>query len=160
MENFKYSILYILSVVLINASFAYVPNFTLPDGSIWSIGSIVAGAVFIARDFAQKEVGHVKIIGLMTISGIISYITSNPFVAIASITAFAISEIIDYAVYTLTNGNFKKRVLASSLVGVPVDTVIFLIMIDSISWFGFVVMTISKLLALSILFFRFNKSIK
>lgn len=146
--RYKFSIGYVFSVVLINAAFAYVPNFTLPDGNVWSIGSIVAGLVFIARDFAQREVGHIKVFWLMLLSGLLSYVTSNPYIAVASIFAFAISEVIDWAVYTLSKGGFKARVITSSLIGVPIDTLIFLSMIDSISAFGFFVMTASKLLAL------------
>lgn len=152
----KHSIIYILSVIAINASFSYIPHFTLPDGSIWSIGSVIAGLVFVARDFAQREVGHIKVLGLMAIAGAISYITSSPFVAIASLVAFSVSELVDYAAYTLTNGNFKRRVVVSSLVGVPVDTLIFLMMIDGLSAFGFAVMTASKLVALTLIFARFK----
>lgn len=144
----KFSIIYIATVVLINMAFTYIPPLELYDGTIWSVGSVIAGAVFVARDYAQKEVGHYKVILLMITAGAISYLMANPFVAIASMTAFAISELLDYLTFTFYKGSFKSKVVASSLVGVPIDTIVFLSVIDHLSTFSFVVMCISKLVVL------------
>ena len=144
----KFSIIYIATVVLINMAFTYIPPFELYDGTIWSIGSVVAGAVFVARDYAQREVGHYKVVLLMITAGVISYLMADPFVAIASMSAFAISELFDYLTFTFYKGSFKSKVVVSSLIGVPVDTVVFLSVIDHLSAFSFVVMCISKLVVL------------
>jgi len=147
----RYSIIYIATVVLINMAFTYMPPFELYDGTIWSIGSVIAGAVFVARDYAQREVGHYKVMLLMITAGAISYLLADPFVAIASISAFAISELGDYLVFTFKKGSFKNKVIWSSLIGVPVDTVVFLMIINHLSAFSFVIMCLSKLLVLAYL---------
>jgi uncharacterized PurR-regulated membrane protein YhhQ (DUF165 family) len=76
---------------------------------------------------------------------------ADPFVAIASMSAFAISEIGDYLVFTFKKGSFKNKVIWSSLIGVPVDTLVFLMVINHLSAFSFVVMCISKLIVLAYL---------
>lgn len=148
----KYSIIYILCVVGINLAFSYIPPVVLSDGAIWSIGSVIAGAVFVARDYAQREVGHRLAVILMFAAAAISYLMADPFVALASVMAFGVSEVIDYLVYTLSKLEFKKRVILSSLLSVPVDTFVFLHIIDSISLISFLTMTASKLVVIAFLF--------
>ena len=81
---------------------------------------------------------------------------ADPFVAIASITAFSISEISDYIVYSKYKSDFNKRVIVSSLVSVPIDTAVFLAIISHLSALSFIVMCISKLLVVAY-YVRFKK---
>ena len=145
----KYAGIYITTVVAINMAFAYIPPVVLFDGTIFTVGSVIAGLVFIARDFAQREVGHKVVLLLMAAAGLLSYLLADPFVAIASIVAFAISEISDYIVYSKYKGDFNKRVIVSSLVSVPIDTAVFLAIISHLSALSFAVMCISKLLVVA-----------
>jgi len=154
--NYKYSGIYIATVVGINLAFAYIPPIVLFDGTIFTVGSVVAGLVFVARDFAQREVGHKIVIALMIAAGILSYLLADPFVALASVTAFAISEVSDYIVYTKHNGDFNKKVVVSSLVSVPIDTAVFLAIISHLSALSFAVMCASKLLVVAY-FVKFKK---
>ena len=152
----KYAGVYIATVVAINMAFAYIPPIVLFDGTIFTIGSVIAGLVFVARDFAQREVGHKVVLLLMAAAGLLSYLLADPFVAIASITAFAISELSDYIVYSKYKGDFNKRVVVSSLVSVPIDTAVFLAIISHLSALSFAVMCISKLLVVAY-FVKFKK---
>ncbi len=145
----KYSAIYVMSVVILNMAFSYVPPVELWDGTIWSVGSILAGVIFITRDFAQKEVGKTIVLFLMALSGLISYLMADPFVAFASVLAFSVSEFFDWAVYTFKKGGFKAKVILSSVVSVPVDTAIFLLVIDSMSYVSFMAMVFSKLSVLT-----------
>ena len=154
--TYKYSGIYIATVVAINMAFAYIPPIVLFDGTIFTAGSVIAGLVFVARDFAQREVGHKVVLLLMAAAGLLSYLLADPFVAIASIVAFAISEISDYIVYSKYKGDFNKRVIFSSLVSVPIDTAVFLAIISHLSALSFIVMCISKLLVVAY-FVRFKK---
>jgi|TARA_R110000824_G_scaffold372511_1_gene562655 uncharacterized PurR-regulated membrane protein YhhQ (DUF165 family) len=154
--KFKYAVIYIATVVAINMAFAYIPPIVLFDGTIFTIGSVVAGLVFVARDFAQREVGHKVVLLLMAAAGLLSYLLADPFVAIASITAFAISELSDYIVYSKYKGDFNKRVVVSSLVSVPIDTAVFLAIISHLSALSFAVMCVSKLLVVAY-FVKFKK---
>ena len=152
----KYAGIYIATVVAINMAFAYIPPVVLFDGTIFTVGSVIAGLVFVARDFAQREVGHKVVLLLMAAAGLLSYLLADPFVAIASITAFAISELSDYIVYSKYKGDFNKRVVVSSLVSVPIDTAVFLAIISHLSALSFAVMCVSKLLVVAY-FVKFKK---
>ncbi len=154
--KYKFSVIYISTVVAINMAFAYIPPIILFDGTIFTVGSVIAGLVFVARDFAQREVGHKIVLLLMAAAGLLSYLLADPFVAIASISAFAISELSDYIVYSKYKGDFNKRVIFSSLVSVPIDTTVFLAIISHLSALSFAVMCISKLLVVAY-FVKFRK---
>ena len=154
--KFKYAVIYIATVVFINLAFAYIPPIVLFDGTIFTVGSVIAGLVFVTRDFAQREVGHKVVLLLMAAAGLLSYLLADPFVAIASIVAFAISEISDYIVYSKYKGDFNKRVIVSSLVSVPIDTAVFLAIISHLSALSFAVMCVSKLLVVAY-FVKFKK---
>jgi len=154
--KFKYALFYITTVVAINMAFAYIPPVVLFDGTIFTIGSVIAGLVFVARDYAQQEVGHKAVLALMLVAGVLSYLLADPFVALASISAFAISEITDYIVYSKYKGDFNNRVVVSSLVSVPIDTAVFLAIISHLSVLSFAVMCISKLLVVAY-FVKFKK---
>jgi uncharacterized PurR-regulated membrane protein YhhQ (DUF165 family) len=82
----------------------------------------------------------------MIVAAGISYVMADPFVAIASLAAFTFSELADWTIYTFTKKEFKQRVLISSAVATPVDSVIFLTMIGHFSITGAVLMTASKMI--------------
>jgi uncharacterized PurR-regulated membrane protein YhhQ (DUF165 family) len=82
----------------------------------------------------------------MLIAGGLSYVMADPFVAAASVAAFLISEFADWAVYSFTGRPFAQRVLLSSAVGTPLDSIVFLGMIGHLSMVGVAAMTLSKML--------------
>ena len=153
--RYKYSILYVLTVVLINYGFHVVQPIQTPIGAI-SIMSFVAGLVFITRDYAQREIGN-KVIYLIIIASVISYFMSSPFVAVASFTAFFISEAIDYLIYTKTKKQMADRILFSSAVSTPVDSIIFLTIIGHFSISSVVIMTASKMVSAVIVYLIIKK---
>ena len=115
---------YIGAVVAINWLFVVVPMVPVL-GTMFPPVMLVVGFVFVFRDFAQREIGHWVVIAMLGAGGI-SYFMSAPVVALASVTAFLISEAIDWAVYTFTSKPLSQRILLSSAVAVPVDTIVFL----------------------------------
>ena len=92
-NKFKYTISYIVTIVLINIGFVYVPLIPFYD-TMYPPMSLIVGFVFVFRDFAQNEIGH-KVIFAMIIGALLSYVMANPYVAIASLVAFAVSEAFD-----------------------------------------------------------------
>ncbi len=142
--QFKFSALYIVLIVLVNWGFTVVPLVDLPGGDKWPPMSLVVGLIFVARDFAQREIGHRVIIAMLIAAGL-SYVMASPFVAVASLSAFLISEFADWAVYSFTRRPFAQRVLLSSLVGTPLDSVVFLAVIGHLSFAGAAAMTASKM---------------
>ena len=99
--RYKFLTLYVVLIVAVNYAFTVVPLVKLPDGTMWPPVALFVGFVFVARDFAQREVGH-KVLLAMLVGVAISYIMANPFVATASAVAFLFSELADWAVYTYT----------------------------------------------------------
>ena len=143
--NFKYTIAYVVFIVLVNWGFSVVPLVDMWTGEKWPPMSLAVGLVFVLRDFAQREIGH-KVWYAMGAAGVLSYLMADPFVALASIVAFAVSEAADWAIYTFTKKPFAQRVLISSLVSTPLDSAVFLGVIGHLSWSGVIAMTLSKMI--------------
>jgi len=77
------------------------------------------------RDFAQREVGHYVLIA-MAIALALTAWAAGPELALASGGAFAIAELVDWALFTFTKYRLSTRVLLSSAIAAPLDTTIFL----------------------------------
>jgi hypothetical protein len=87
--------------------------------------TIATGMVFVLRDFVQREMAH-KVLILMALAIAWSFYYSWPVIAIASATAFAISESVDWLIYTFTKYRLSTRILLSSAAASPIDTTVFL----------------------------------
>lgn len=142
---FRYTIVYIVLIVAVNYGFTVTPLVDLPGGEKWPPISLLVGFIFVARDFAQREIGH-RVIIAMLVAGAISYFMADPFIAAASVAAFLVSEFADWAVYSFTGRPFAQRVLLSSALGTPLDSLIFLGMIGQLTLAGVAAMTVSKML--------------
>ena len=112
---------YLVSVVGINVAFSFRPDLDW----VWSI---FVGLIFIFRDMVQRRIGHWSLV-FMAIALVISYLMADPFVALASATAFAASETTDWVVFTVTRKPLADRLFISSGLSIPVDTAIFFSMI-------------------------------
>jgi|TARA_Y100000114_G_scaffold98799_1_gene91985 uncharacterized PurR-regulated membrane protein YhhQ (DUF165 family) len=155
--NYKFTIAYIVSIVAVNIGFVYIPPVPLL-GEMFPPMSLIVGLIFIARDFAQREIGH-KVLGAMAVGAILSYLMADPFVAIASVIAFAISEMVDWGVYTYTKRPLRDRILLSSALGTPVDSAVFLLILGFFSPLGFLLMTLAKMLTAVILWWRLKDEV-
>jgi queuosine precursor transporter len=134
-----WAMIYLVSIVSVNWLFTVIP----PIG-IWQPTSMIVGLTFIFRDLAQRKIGH-WVIPVMLVGGAISYVMADPFVAIASVAAFLISEVVDWVVYTFTKRPLRDRILWSSAVGTPIDSIVFTAMIGILSPMNVIVMTVSKM---------------
>ena len=124
--------LYVLIIPFINWSFGIIPEFQIFEpGEVNRQGislhplTIVTGLVLVLRDFVQREIQH-RVLILMVLATAWSFYYSWPVIALASGIAFAISEIIDWALFTFTKYRLSTRILLSSAVAAPVDTTVFL----------------------------------
>ncbi|HWD34334.1 VUT family protein [Pseudomonas caricapapayae] len=118
-------IAYISSVVLINYAFSSAPHLDV----IWSAWG---GLVFILRDMVQTRYGHGALAAMLA-ALVLSYITSEPAIALASATAFAVSELIDWLVFSITKRPLHDRLWLSSAFSIPIDTFIFFGMIGALT---------------------------
>jgi uncharacterized PurR-regulated membrane protein YhhQ (DUF165 family) len=107
----------------------------LPDGThlapvgfglLAPSGVYAAGVSFVARDVVQRAAGRVAALVAIVLGTLLSALVS-PQLALASGSAFLVSELADFAVYTpLQRRRFVLAVLLSGVVGSVVDSVIFL----------------------------------
>ena len=88
---------------------------------------LVVGLAFVLRDLVQRRLGlHWAAIAIMVGAGL-SALLAPPSLVIASGVAFLISEFADLAVYTpLQKRRMILAVVASSIVGLIVDSAVFL----------------------------------
>jgi len=140
----KCTVLYIALIVGINYAFTAMPLVRLPDGTLWPPVSLVVGFVFVARDFAQREIGH-RVLLAMLAGAVVSYFMASPVVAMASAAAFLVSELADWAVYSFTRRPLSQRILFSSALGAPLDSLVFLSGVGILSAAGVAAMTASKM---------------
>jgi len=148
----KYALLYVFFIVLVNYAFDVVPLLSLPGGELWSPVALVVGFIFVIRDYAQREIGHM-VLPAMLLGGLISWLMATPAIALASVCAFFIGELMDWAVYTFTGRPFSQRVLLSSALSTPVDSVVFLSMVGLFSVSSVLIMTLSKMVGAVIVFY-------
>lgn len=109
----------------------------IPDGPcvipVWfgiyaPSGVLAIGLGFTLRDLVQRHLGVKWTIGAILIGALLSS-WLNPFLALASGTAFLLSELMDLWVYTpLQKNNLILAVFASNIVGLIADSVIFLLL--------------------------------
>lgn len=113
---------YIGSILAINYAFSLFPHLDL----VWSCW---AGLIFVLRDMVQVRFGHWSL-AAMLVGTLLSTLLADPFVATASVAAFAVSELIDWAVFTVTKRPLRDRLWLSAALSVPVDTALFFGMLD------------------------------
>lgn len=122
---------YIALIPFVNWSFTWAPQWTLFPGFTFNPVTIVTGLILIVRDFAQRQIGH-RIFFAMLVALVLTVWGAGVQLAIASGTAFFISETVDWALFTFTKASLARRVLISTLIATPIDTIAFLFLIDNV----------------------------
>ena len=90
-------------------------------------GVLMVGAALVLRDLVQRRLGVEFGVGAIAAGAAISAGLAPPSLVIASATAFLLSEFADFAVYTpLARRRLVIAVVASSTVGLIVDSIVFL----------------------------------
>ena len=91
-------------------------------------GVYFAGLAFTLRDLTQRTLGRRVVVAAIVCGAALSVIVAPRF-ALASGTAFLLSELCDFAVYTpLERRRWVLAVAASNTAGVVVDSVVFLLL--------------------------------
>lgn len=90
-------------------------------------GVAMIGIALVLRDLVQRRLGVVYSASAVVIGAILSSAVAPTSLVLASGVAFLLSEFADLAVYTpLARRRLVTAVVASSLVGLVVDSIIFL----------------------------------
>ncbi len=129
-----WALIYVALIPFLNWSFGIIPEFQIiePTGSGLTAQGVslhpmtmVTGMVFVIRDFVQREMGH-RVLIVMAMAIAWSFYYAWPVIALASGIAFAISEGVDWLLFTFTKYRLSTRILLSSALAAPVDTTVFL----------------------------------
>ena len=90
-------------------------------------GVLMVGLALVLRDIVQRRLGPLAGLGAIAVGALISATLAPPAIVLASVAAFLLSELADFAVYTpLQRRRFVTAVFASSVVGLVVDSLVFL----------------------------------
>ena len=144
--------LYILMIPFVNWSFTWAPAWKLVGDFVFNPVTIVTGLILVVRDFAQRQIGHYIFFAMLVALGLTVW-GAGLMLAIASGSAFFLSETIDWALFTFTRASLVRRVLISTAIAAPVDSIAFLsiaqyVRIDSFSVANVVMSIVGKLLGL------------
>lgn len=153
--KYKGTLSYILCVVLVNVAFTRLPFFHLLGGQ-YSIGDVLVGSIYVMRDFAQREIGH-RVIIAMLFAAILSYLLADPMIAKASLAAFIVGESIDWGLFTFTKKPLSERLLISSIMSTPLDTYVFLYMMQRVNWLEFSLMTLGKFAGVFMIWYSWRR---
>ena len=97
------------------------PNLMAPSGVL------MIGLALVLRDLVQRRLGAKFSLIAIIIGALISALFATPSLIIASGLSFLISELADFIVYTpLQRRRLVLAVFASSLIGLIIDSVLFL----------------------------------
>lgn len=90
-------------------------------------GVLVVGAALVLRDIVHERLGALWALAAIAAGAVLSWWLSAPALVLASVAAFALAELADFAVYApLRKRNLTLAVLASGAVGAVVDSAVFL----------------------------------
>jgi uncharacterized PurR-regulated membrane protein YhhQ (DUF165 family) len=136
MIKYIFLLAYMSTIPLANFMISNVGTFCVPDGPcliplgfgiMAPSGVLMIGLALFLRDVIYEKFGYQWTLGAILVGSVLSYLLADPFVAIASITAFLISELSDFFVYSKVRDKSKPlAILASGSVGSVLDSVIFL----------------------------------
>jgi hypothetical protein len=127
---------FIASIPLANWMIGHVGTVCAPHGPclvpvapglLAPSGVLTVGAALVLRDVVQRCLGWAWGLAAILIGTALAGLVAPATLAFASGTAFLLSELADFAVYTpLQRKRLVLAVVASALVGLVVDSVVFL----------------------------------
>ncbi len=135
-EGFVYLAAFTLCIPAANWMLGNVGSVCPPDGPcllpvapglMAPSGVLLAGLALVLRDLVQRRLGKGWAIAAILAGALLSYLLAPPALVVASAVAFLLSELADFAVYTpLQERRLILAVVASSVVGLVIDSVVFL----------------------------------
>lgn len=121
-KKWCYGISYLFSILLANLLVIYFGIIHI-GWLVFPAGAAVVGLTFSLRDFVQRYWSH-SVLYFMAASTVITGLL-NWHIAVASVAAFAISELADYLIFTFFTKDFIYRIIVSNLISTPLDSLVF-----------------------------------
>jgi queuosine precursor transporter len=91
-------------------------------------GVLMIGIALVLRDAVHRTLGARAALVAIALGGLASWWIAPPYLVIASVTAFLLAELADFAVYApLARKRLALAVLLSGIVGSVVDSAVFLL---------------------------------
>jgi uncharacterized PurR-regulated membrane protein YhhQ (DUF165 family) len=128
--------LFALTIPVANWMIGHVGTVCVPDGPCLvpvapglaaPSGVLMIGLALVLRDIVQRRLGPKVALLAIAAGAAISAFLAPPAIIVASTAAFLLSELADFAVYTpLQRRHFVLAVVASSILGLVVDSIVFL----------------------------------
>jgi hypothetical protein len=140
-----YGTLYLLSIVCANILVIYFGIISIGPLDV-PAGAVVVGITFTLRDIVQQVYGKFKCWWWMISAALISALFS-PTVALASVSAFLISEAIDWLIFSTVKGSARKRSILSNVFGTPLDSLVFVPMVFGWVWPAIIGQAVVKLVS-------------
>jgi uncharacterized PurR-regulated membrane protein YhhQ (DUF165 family) len=114
-----------------NVGTVCVPNgpclIPVAPGVMAPSGVLMVGAALVLRDLVQRRLGIEFGVGAIIAGAALSAGLAPPSLVLASAAAFLLSEFADFVVYTpLARRRLVAAVIASSIAGLIVDSIVFL----------------------------------
>ncbi|HZP71652.1 MAG TPA: VUT family protein [Pseudolabrys sp.] len=135
-EGVAFLVLFCLTIPAANWMIGHVGTACVPNGPclvpvapgvMAPSGVLMVGAALVLRDLVQRRLGVEFGIGAIIAGAALSAGLAPGSLVLASAVAFLLSEFADFAVYTpLARRRLVAAVVASSTVGLIVDSVVFL----------------------------------
>lgn len=108
-------------------------NWTSTHCSHWAVGPLIvpagtlwAGATFSLRDLLHDTLGTRGVAIVIAMGTGLSWALASPQIAIASVVAFAVSELLDSLVYARLRARSRLHAMvASNVAGLLVDSILF-----------------------------------
>lgn len=136
MHGYFYLVGFVLSIPIANWMIGNFGTFCVPDGPCVipvapgitaPSGVLMVGIALVLRDFVQRALGFKWALGAVLVGAALSGLVAPQALVFASATAFLLSELADLFVYTpLQKKGLTLAVVASSIVGLVVDSILFL----------------------------------
>lgn len=122
--------LYVATIPAANWAIATFGVVSVGFGLMAPAGVLFAGLALTFRDFTQETVGRGRVWVVpcaIGVGALLSLAVSPPQIAVASASAFLVSELADWGVYTpLRRRGLIWALVASNCVGIVVDSALFL----------------------------------
>jgi|SRR5215468_1222366 len=136
LEGYIFLVLFCLTIPAANWLIGHAGTVCVPNGPclvpvapgiMAPSGVLMIGLALVLRDLVQRRLGVEFGIGAIIVGAAISAGLAPPTLVVASAAAFLLSEFADFAVYTpLARRRLVVAVIASSVVGLVVDSIVFL----------------------------------